>query len=120
MPWTLTHLKEKGIILVQSTGTYQLSGLSEMVKTVSEKFQEFNCNKCLIDHRKADVSLKTVPSYHRPKLYNEAGFGSNQKGAILFKEITDEHRFFEDTIRNQGWNLRVFDDHDAAMEWLEE
>ncbi len=120
MPWTLTHLKEKGIILIQTSGRHQLSGLTDMVKMISEKFREYNCNKCLIDHRKAEIILEITPSYHRTKLYSEVGFDAETKAAILLKKIADEDRFFEDVCQNRGWNLRVFDDHEAAMSWLEE
>lgn len=119
MPWTLSHLEDKGIILVQTSGKHDLYSLTEMVKVVGEKFREYQCGKCLIDHRKADVSMKTLPSYKRPQLYNEIGFSHNQKGAILFKELSDDHRFYENACQNRGWNVRVFDDYEEALKWLE-
>jgi hypothetical protein len=40
------------------------------------------------------------------------------KLAIVYAEITEQERFFEDVAVNRGYRLRVFDDKKKALEWL--
>ena len=42
------------------------------------------------------------------------------KFSILYTQITDDERFYENVSFNRGLRVRVFDDLEKAVGWLEE
>jgi hypothetical protein len=42
------------------------------------------------------------------------------KFSAVYSKITEEERFFENTAVNRGFAVRVFDNFEQALEWLEQ
>ena len=114
----ITYLKDKDIIQLRTSGTYELEAEVETLKNVASKLKEHNCNRCIFDHRETNVIARTITSYDRPDLYDEIWGDRSACASIVFKEIKAEFRFLETAARNRGWNVRIFDDYDAAVNWL--
>ena len=83
--------------------------------------QARRCYKFLFDMRQAEIIGGTMDTF-------EAGTVPADRDrlvrpqysiALLYSGDLFNHKFMEAVAVNRGYNLRVFDDIDNAMEWLE-
>ena len=116
----IVYLEDKDIVQLRTSGTYELETEVHTLKRMASKLRELNCNRCLFDHRKTNVIAKTIASYERSALYDKLWGDRSTRASIVFKEINADFRFLENAVRNRGWNVRIFDDYDAAVTWLSE
>lgn len=116
----IEYLKDKDIVLITTSGTYILAEEVETLRRLMAKLTECNCNKCLFDHRKTHVIAKTLESYDRSRLYQEIVSNRTIRAAIVLRELHADYQFYETTVRNRGWDVKIFDAYDTAMEWLTE
>ncbi len=112
------YLKDKDIVLVKTSGIYNLTKEIESAKEMVSKLKEHNCNRCLIDHRDSKIISPIVDVYNRPKEYTKIGVERSLITAIVFKKLNDDLQFYEEICQSRGWNIAVFDDYDAAITWL--
>ena len=114
----IKYLEDKNVVLVTTSGIYELQADVDTVKEIKAQFEAHHCDRVLVDHRATQVIMKTMPAYNRADLYKRLGFDYSQKAALVFKELQDDILFYETVCRNQGVNLRVFVDYDEALDWL--
>lgn len=116
----IAYLENKGIVQLRTSGTYELDAEVETLKRMASKLKEHSCNRCIFDHREANVIASTMASFERSTLYDEIWGDRSTRAAIVFRELNEDFRFLETAMRNRGWNVRIFDDYDAAVNWLSE
>ena len=116
----IEYIENKGIVLLTTSGTYELDAEVETLKKMASTLKEHNCNRCIFDHRDTNVIAKVHQSFERSALYEKIWRNRATKAAIVFREINEDFEFLETTVRNRGWNVRIFDDYDAAVDWLTE
>ena len=114
----IRYLEDTDIVQLRTSGTYDLEAEVDTLKRMASRLKEHNCNRCLFDHRQTKVIARTLNSYERSALYDALWGDRSTRAAIVFKEINKDFRFLETSIRNRGWNVRIFDDYDAAINWL--
>lgn len=114
------YLEDKDIVLVRTSGSYELAAEIETVKKAISKLKEHNCNKCIFDHRAANVIAGTLSSYDRPKVYKLFRLDHSVHTALVVRELNDDMKFYENVCLNRGWNVKIFTDYDAAIDWLAE
>jgi hypothetical protein len=56
----------------------------------------------------------------RAYVYEEIWGDRSTRAAIVFRELNKDFQFLETVCRNRGWNIRIFDDYDVAIDWLSE
>ena len=116
----IEYIEDKDIVLLRTSGTYELEKEVETLKKMATKLKEHNCNRCIFDHRETNVIARTVESYERPAIYEDLWGDRTISAAIVFRELNDDSQFLENVCRNRGWNVRIFDDYDTAIDWLSE
>lgn len=118
----IRYLEADDIVQLRTDGVYELDGEIDTLKLLAARLKEHNCHKLLIDHRQTRVVTKILDSYDRPQLYEKLWGDRTSvrsiRSAIVFSEITEDYRFLENVVRNRGWDMSIFDDYDAAREWL--
>jgi len=119
MPWTISHLPEKRLLTVKTSGTLEKSSLRSMTADLCETLRQQPCKGVFIDYSAAVIRLHLHELYDRPKVIEELGFPREVKVAILFPEVNADAQFLENVYVNAGFPVRVFQDSQAAMEWLE-
>jgi len=112
------YIEDQRVVLCRTFGHYELMNGVELLKELVLWLKKNNCKKCLVDHSAATVSMSTTVSYSRPNEFKNLGFNNTSSGAIVFKELTQECYFYEDVCQNRGWNVKVFDNYNEAMDWL--
>jgi hypothetical protein len=119
MPWTISHVPEKPLLTVKTSGTLEKSSLRSMTADLCETLRQQPCKGVLIDYSAAVIRLHLHELYDRPKVIEELGFPREVKVAILFPEVNADAQFLENVYVNAGFPVRVFQDSKAALEWLE-
>lgn len=114
----ITYLEEADIVVVTTSGEYDLRREVDTVRKAVAFMNDRNCERCLFDHRQARVVADTMSAYDRPALYDALEVKASVRAASVFKIVNEDVRFLENVCRNRGWNFRAFDDYDAALQWL--
>ena len=74
-----------------------------------------------VDLTQATISGGTMPLYkagNPPHDLGQSLMGLTM--AFVYAEVTDNERFFENVTVNRGFRVRVFDDLEQAVQWLEQ
>lgn len=116
----IEYIEDKDIVLLKTSGTYELEAEVETLKKMASKLREHNCGKCIFDHRETNVIARTMKSYERPGIYEELWGDHTIRAAVVFREIDEDAKFLENVCRNRGWNVKIFEDYDIAIDWLSE
>ena len=121
MPHQLKTEIEGDILIATAAGTRDTRTVAAVAHEVAALCRQKDIPKLLLDASGLEGTLKTLDAFslvvkHFPDLRRLAEL---EKAAVLDKELTEEqHRFLENVAVNRGYNFRVFDDRDKALEWL--
>jgi hypothetical protein len=111
----------EGYVEATLTGVRTPTTLIAAAEQVTEVCKELKILKVLVDVRRMTGSLDTLETFEvaghqipqRPMTRQLA------RSAILDLPVNMERmHFFETVAVNRGFNVRVFDDETAAVEWL--
>lgn len=118
MEMEFEYFADKGIVFCRTNGLYKSENGMTLLIELFNWMNTYESKKCLIDHSNTEVVLNTTTSYDRPHDFKKLGFSSTACGAIIFKELNKDCYFYEDVCQNRGWNVKVFDNYEKAMNWL--
>ena len=82
---------------------------------------KMDCLRFLFNMTKADFVGGTMDVYKTGSFTADTNHTQiRQKMALVYKDITEEHKFMETVAVNRGYQLRVFDKNgmNDAIEWL--
>lgn len=114
----ISFREDLGFVLVETYGRYKLNEELSTVEKALNIMKRHGCRKALFDHRKATVVISTLEAIGRAKEYEKLGFYRSVKIASLVNEICENLNFYELANNNRGWQVKVFTDYDAAIQWL--
>ena len=122
MSYEIDMDKEYDFLHVRVRGVRTRENVSAMARDILDACLEHRCTKVLIDVRALEGWLSTLEAYDVPSTdFSDLRGRGLQKAAIVDRERPGEtHRFFETVARNRGFNVRIFENTDRAVEWLRE
>ena len=122
MEFNVEYDNVKKLCTVRLFGQYtKQSDTHEVQQTVINTLTRHGCQRVLIDMTQADVSVSIMTIFNAGNPQGKiASHLRDLKSAFLYPEITEKMHFFEDVAVNQGFNVKVFDQMDKALEWLQE
>jgi hypothetical protein len=120
MEWAISFLSDTHIVVVKTEGVASEATSLDMAKSIGKAMLQYKSVRCLIDHSAIkSVTGSIAKTYHRPEELNEIGVPRNIKVAEVTPPEHKEHfNFFETVCRNRGFDFSVFENREAAMEWL--
>jgi len=109
-----------GICLVRVTGRHKRPEDSFILQEFARKLgKEHDCQKFLFDMRLAEIIGGTMETYETGTVPVDVDHTQHtQKIALLYEGILSEHKFLETVATNRWYQLRVFNNLDHAMHWL--
>ncbi len=118
MPVSMTIHNEGSFLRVVYRGEEDLESEQTAAAALIEAIQNHDCHKVLCDYRAViGPRMGTVDSYSAAASYDRRFL--YVRGALLdHAEHHRENRFWETTVRNQGFPIRIFDDEQEAIVWL--
>jgi hypothetical protein len=120
MKYTAEYDETNAICIVRVSGQNKRPEDSMILQRFAGEFRAENgCNRFLFDMTQAEIIggtwntflTGTVPADPDRKQIQ-------QKIALLYVGDMSDHEFMETVAVNRGYDLRVFNDHDKAMDWL--
>jgi hypothetical protein len=120
MEWNSSFLQDEQIVVIKTFGNADEKTSMEMAKSISQTMIENKATRCLIDHSALlSVSGSSVDIYYRPQGISNTGIPSDVKIAELVKPAHKSHfGFLEYVCRNNGFDFRVFESREPAIQWL--
>lgn len=116
--FSVQYKPNEGFILVCLTGEFDERVLSQSTAQMVEVMSQSKCSRILMDHRQAKPKLSVADLYDRPKKAIDLGVPRVSKIAIVYSEPDDAYEFIETVGRNNGFNVRSFQDLNDATHWL--
>lgn len=77
----------------------------------------------LTDCLEIDIGPTVLDVYERINMYEKMGIDTETKEAILIpanQVVTQNVKFYETACMNRGYNVRIFENREAAIEWLKQ
>ncbi|MCX6640784.1 MAG: hypothetical protein NTW14_09930 [bacterium] len=118
MSWTVEFVEDLGVVLARTEGKYDAKIGIEMLKEVNPLLREHSTNRLLIDLRLAELQFSVADLFNRPDEYLELGLDRRLRTGLIFRELNENRRFLETVCVNRGYNLKVFEDYDQAVQWV--
>ena len=123
MPIELQIIRAQEFVRVGTKGKADLQASKEALAKLAAACLKRSINQALLDLREVHLGPKPV---FTPKdlavlvnTFPESGFTHQQRLALLYR--SDPHRrarMFAFLAILHGWNVRAFDDYEAALNWL--
>lgn len=118
--YTLTFENRENHLFVLSNGLRTRGTVTAMAMEIFDAALANNLSKVLIDARELDGRLGVLDSYLlvTEVFQNIRGKGI-RKAAIVDEQINTLREWFLETVaRNRGFNIRIFNDKEKALDWL--
>lgn len=122
MQYTISYLKDKGIVIVDHTGTLKYKDFMKQSFQALELGRTKKASLFLLDYRNLILQLTISEIFGIPELYEKIGASRAIKIAILMPDgetNIEDFKFYETVCQNRSWQVRVFTHKDAEMEWLQ-
>ena len=118
MSVTITIRKEDKFLRIVYRGEENLESEMGLEATLLKAIEEHDCHRSLHDCRAVTGSrLGTVDCFTVAGSYDRR-FLPIRSALLDHAEHYRENRFWETTVRNQGFTTKIFDDEKAAVTWL--
>ncbi len=121
MTWDAKYLPDEKIVLFEATGTMSSADAAEQTKEAARLINENETNLVLCDYSRVETEIPVIDLYSLPQLFLELGLSRSMKAGLVLPKTGHRHKdyvFFENRSRNEGFNVKLFDDIQTAKEWL--
>ena len=121
MPGSVAYDEQLGIVLVVNTGRVSADEFKKRTLETIEQALEHRTNRILIDNSKLELAVSTNQIFQMPEFYENTNAYRGSLWAMLQPPegpVLKELKFYETVCRNRGWLVKLFDDSQAALDWL--
>ena len=120
MKYTTQYDSDHGICTVSVTGKHKRPGDSVLLQQFARDFgKEHGCNRFLFDMTQAKIVGTTLDTLQAGTVPADTDKKQeSQQIALVYARDLDEHKFLENVAVNRGYNVRIFDHIEKAMDWL--
>ena len=123
MAWSVKYDTSTGIVIVLYTGHVTSVELREAGSERVRLQKETGATSVLVDTSATEkLFARTMDIYQIPtELYIEKGATRQCRISVVLptpKKAREGALFFETVARNRGWPVKVFEEHQDAVDWL--
>src|SRR5690242_8188869 len=123
MPWTMQHVEGSQILVIGYQGKITAEELLEANQKAMGHLVGRTINKVLVDCSTARADMPILDVYKLPDLYVAGDMSRMIRVAMVLPKDgykREIYEFYEAVCRNRGYQVQLFDDTDAAWQWLRE
>lgn len=118
MIYEIQYDADQDCIFVSFNGRITMSVVREYIADLLPVLKETDCRRLLSDCRKAQVTLTSSDIMQFPKMAAESPLVARMKRAVVATPGTSGYELYETLSKVMGQDLRVFKQHQDAMDWL--
>ena len=122
MPWNVEYDSELGIVSGSYVGRVTDEDFKEATIKAIDLAKVNNTNRFLIDDSQYEGGATVLGLYELHDLYDQLKTDRKSKGALVLpssvSNAKEDARFYETVCQNRGWNVKVFSEREAAINWL--
>jgi len=120
MEYTTEFDEANEIYMVRVTGRHKRPEDSLVLQQLAQKVgDEQECQRFLFDMTQAEIIGGTMDTFETGTVPVDPNHKqARQRIALVYAGNLSEHKFMENVAVNRGYQLRVFDRMDEALEWL--
>jgi hypothetical protein len=121
MTWQVDYLAEQQVVAVQISAMADMQEFTEILARGLAAAAEHAIHAILIDARQMKLTAQTTELYHLPETVEELGLTRRHRVALVISgdsEPKDSFSFVETVFFNRGFQVRLFAETIAALEWL--
>lgn len=121
--WKVEYNDELKIIQTTMSGEFSDADILECASERIALGKEKGVTKFIIDAIDMQLSGSTLAIYDVPAyIYPRNRMPRITRIAVLSSDSSSSKpivQFFENVSINRGWNAKIFNDHESAIEWLQ-
>lgn len=108
------------ICIVRVVGTHKRPDDSIVLQQFARDFgKERGCLRFLFDMTQAQIISDTLAAFETGTVPADPDYTqTKQKIALVYSSDIEAHKFMEDVAVNRGYQVQVFGQFNAAVEWL--
>jgi hypothetical protein len=121
MEWDFSFLPQYSVLSAKVTGDLDYDSVVEFISAGAAEMRKHGCDKILADLRDAVLKLSPTRMYRVPAVEVAYGVNRQRKVAIVLSPSTvrvEDARIYADIMNRNGLPHCLFDDPDAALDWL--
>lgn len=123
MPHNVHSLKfepREGYLFARATGIRTHHSVASLTETIFEKAVELGLSKLLVDVSDLEGTLSVLDSYSLvTAVFKPIRWRGITKAAVVDGSGSRIQMAFSELVaRNRGYNYRIFNDEEEAIEWL--
>lgn len=123
MSWTVDYDLEIGLVCARFVGIVTDDDFKAATVEAIGLAQANNTTRFLIDDSQWEGGASVVGLFELPALHETLSADRSSRAALILPppDRTDNvktARFYETVCQNRGWNVRVFQERQEAIEWL--
>ena len=121
MKWFINYNKELKILYVKITGVFNINEQPQMRLDVAEASEKHSAIGILVDETETKIEVAFTDIYEMSDEKTPLKKISKKKIAVVFNKDAknkSDFEFYENVMRNNGFNVRIFYDIDVANDWL--
>ncbi|MBD3179167.1 MAG: hypothetical protein GF417_05960 [Candidatus Latescibacteria bacterium] len=121
MPWKVERNSELGAIELRFTGRINRVEIWDSTAEALSIASGPGRHLFLSDFSDATLELSALDIYNIPDQWEAAGAERKNRVAVVTPQDSvnfEDSKFYENVTTNRGWNVRVFEDRESAIEWL--
>jgi len=121
MPTEIQYLEDKKIVSIKQSGKISAAEMRKTAMEAQKLAIENGTNLVLSDNTEMVTDARTTDLFNLPRLYEELGVSKSSKIAIVMNIVSgrkDYYQFYETVCRNVGYDVKLFNDTEAAEKWL--
>ena len=118
MKYNVIYNQEYNCLIGKYVGDLNIESVKKYAKEISKMARIHDCKRFINDLREATILLSVANFYDAPSIVSIDEFDRTWKRAIITNQNFDKLNFFETTSINQGFDVKIFQDINEALEWL--
>lgn len=118
-----TFFISNDVIYGIASGVLNTHDMMRQTKELIKKGKEENIRRFLFDHRSVKLDLNEIHAFHFSNQLKELGLNEDDKIAVLLPSnpfFDQWYSSFETSSVFQGNKIKIFNDEDAAVQWLKQ
>lgn len=124
MPYIINFIEDQGIVTITNTGKVTHEDFVKQTQEAIELARMKETGLFLSELTHLTNKITTLEIFRFPEIYEGFGVSRASRLAVLIPgaekctSFYEDMNFFETVCQNRGWVVRIFNDRDAAVEWL--